>query len=215
MKADLNKTILNEIIQGFAINHINTSESTIKKLEILYILNQKWRKVFNITNNYSKRDFLCENILDPALSFFAFNKEGGRGVINVIIDVGCGNGCVGFIWKILLNNQVKLVLVDSNRKKINFCKQVARELKLGNVVFENGRVEAVSRNDGDIILTRATWGLNEFVKKCTKLRSKNGALVAFCSTVKDEDNVLEGEAVKDLVYMIMPWGIERRLRVVF
>lgn len=129
-----------------------------------YQLSLKWAEKINITRNLSLEAFISENLCDP---LFAIQKASERlfeGPNCRFADLGCGGGYVGIVWLLWLfsrDQNHSLTLVDSDRKKINFCKTVARELGvLDFVEAHQMRVEDWLLQESlsqDLIVSRATW----------------------------------------------------------
>ncbi len=100
-----------------------------------------------------------------------------------ILDLGSGAGFPGVIIAILLG--VGLVLLDSNRKKTLFLKNVSRKLGLNvDVVNERAKVYSKGLSAGfDIVTARAVTNLSVLVDLVSPLLSDNGYLV----TLKGDD----------------------------
>jgi len=84
-----------------------------------------------------------------------------------LIDIGTGAGFPGVPIKIELP-RLRVVLLDSKRKKINFCRQAIFELNLEGIEAYQGRAEDPEffRTHGpfDIVISRATWPLEVFLE---------------------------------------------------
>jgi len=200
------------------INHL-CSENGIKltnrnkdAFEIIYNLAKKWGSSINITANLEEEKFIYENILDPILALKCYKDHINR-VPFSIIDIGCGGGFVGLIWHIFKENEFKTILFDSDRKKINFCRQLIRELDLKNVEAIQGRAEIASIGHFDTIVTRATFKLLEDgIQKCQRFCDRSGKIVLFRGN--NDNSVLEQFKGQEIVYDIKPKVLKRRLFVV-
>ena len=66
------------------------------------------------------------------------------------IDVGCGGGFPGLPLKIFFDDaapdQVRLTLLDSTAKKIDFLRELTAEMGLKNVSFDTRRAEDAARD---------------------------------------------------------------------
>jgi 16S rRNA (guanine527-N7)-methyltransferase len=76
------------------------------------------------------------------------------------LDIGTGGGFPG-IPVAILKPEMKGVLVDSTKKKIEAVKEFINKLKIGNLTVENERVESPEfiekySNTFDLVLSRAT-----------------------------------------------------------
>lgn len=172
------------------MNSIFLPENNLCCFEKIYNLLTLWSKKINITSNLSPDAFIVENVLDPVLAYNAFPALANssnfpcphlqRGGSFALADVGCGGGFVGFAWHLLNNENGQLFLIDSDRKKINFCKEVIRKLSLKNCNAICSRVEDVREPLANIVVTRATWDPSETRKRCAGLALSNAVLVRFC-----------------------------------
>ncbi|MFH1654247.1 MAG: 16S rRNA (guanine(527)-N(7))-methyltransferase RsmG [Pseudomonadota bacterium] len=88
--------------------------------------------------------------------------------IKRVIDFGTGAGLPGLIVK-FERPELEIVLLDSKRKKVNFCHHVIAELGLSNITAVQGRVEdkdlISTLGRFDLIVSRATWSLKDFLSK--------------------------------------------------
>lgn len=74
---------------------------------------------------------------------------GGR-----ILDFGSGAGVPGLVWAICAPS-CRVVSLESRRKKVNFQKEVLRELELEAEVIHGRFPEAVADRQFDVIVSRA------------------------------------------------------------
>lgn len=151
--------ILRELVQMNGCDAVATE--ILFKLEEYYVLTRRWSEKINITANVNEMDYLTENILDPILAHYALKNTLGIPMAGGVHDLGCGGGYVGLTWA-LLDPTIKCTLVDSDRKKINFCKQAIRDLGLqGRVDAYQSRIEDLEGISG-VVVSRATWGGDGF-----------------------------------------------------
>ena len=123
------RSIILKMLRSTSQNGV--SERVLELFEEYYNLTLKWAEKINITANLSPENFVLENILDPYLCVQSFALSAANlDEKAVIADMGCGGGYVGIVAKLAFFPHQKLYLVDSDRKKINFCKQAVRELGL-------------------------------------------------------------------------------------
>ena len=91
-----------------------------------------------------------------------------------ILDMGTGAGLPGIILSIC--GCTNVTLVDSNNKKINFLKNIKKELNLKtNITL--GRLEKLNNLEFDIITSRALASLDKLFSYSQKFLKKNTLLV--------------------------------------
>lgn len=154
-------------ISHFLKNYPEVPSPLVEKISVYYKILTEWNPKINLTRNDRGERFFIENVLDPILSakvYEEYRKKEGLKPAKTLIDLGCGGGFVGIFWSLLQPELDRSVLLDANRKKINFCKQVIRELGLKNIEAVQGRAEKVSDISFDIVVSRATWNFSDFVK---------------------------------------------------
>jgi 16S rRNA (guanine527-N7)-methyltransferase len=99
-----------------------------------------------------------------------------------LIDMGSGGGFPGIVIKIM-RPDVKILLLDSVRKKISFLKQVIRLLELESIDAVQGRAEDLGRDKAfagqfDGVISRAFADLAKFIDLACPFIKKNGMLYA-------------------------------------
>lgn len=206
----------NSLIKTLEINEIFLEMALLEQIELYYLILKKWNEKINITANTSVKDFIIENVLDPCLSYKFFLETNTMFGHFRLIDIGCGGGFTGMIWKILYGNEMDLVLLDSDRKKINFCKDVVRKLSMQNVSFANCRF---SDWDGimthkDVVVSRATWNLENYLKEVDVYSyGKPGVIVSLEGSKFDSHKWNDEPSYITQKYTINPVGKNRYLVV--
>jgi len=120
---------------------------------------RKWNSKYNITA-IDDDDGIRTHHFDDSLAAKRF-----VGDAKTLIDLGTGAGLPGIPLKIVIPG-LEVTLVDAKRKKIAFCQEVIRALKLKNIKAIDGRAEDpyIYRMLGtfDVVISRATWSLHVF-----------------------------------------------------
>lgn len=157
------KTILYEGSKELGLN--------LNDIQISQLLNYKeilieWNKKINLTAIVKEEDILIKHFLDSLscvkLSHFKNNIK--------IIDVGTGAGFPGIPIHIYYPN-IKITLLDSLQKRINFLQEVYKSINLENIQFVHGRAEDYGSNGNyrekyDIAVARAVAELRVLSEYC-------------------------------------------------
>ena len=130
----------------------NVSYETIIKLNKYLILLKNSQLKFNLVSNKSLEDIWNRHFLDSfqIIKFIGNNKR--------MLDFGSGAGFPGMVCGICSTNYV--YLVDSNKKKVSFLKQIKKKLNLKNVFVYHTRIENFrTKKKFDVICSRAVSSL--------------------------------------------------------
>ena len=135
---------------------------------LLYLsLMSKWNKVHNLTSLRDPGQMVSHHLLD-SLSVIPYISSGS------LLDVGSGAGLPGIPLALVKTGQ-PITLIDSNKKKISFLRQVVIELNLKNVTVIAGRVEELQPDlQFNSIISRAFSDINQFIKKTRHLLAPKG-----------------------------------------
>ena len=105
-----------------------------------------------------------------------------------LLDIGTGAGFPGMVLKIVFPN-LKVTLLDSNNKKINFLKELADRLKITDIDFYHGRAEEFcqkNREKFEIVTARAVSNMNVLSELCLPLVKKDYYFIALKGSNVDE-----------------------------
>lgn len=131
----------------------------------------KWNQAFNLTSIRDPGEMVVRHVLD-SLSALPF-LQGGR-----VLDVGCGAGLPG-IPLALADPGRSYTLLDSGLKKVRFVRQVIAELKIGNAIAVQMRVEDYAPMQlFDTVTSRAFAALPDFIRGAGRLVAPGGRLLA-------------------------------------
>ena len=103
------------------------------------------------------------------------------GEAKTLIDLGTGAGLPGILIKIA-RPDIEVTLLDATRKKISFCEEVIRNLDLKGICAVWDRAEdpklVSSLGKFDVVVSRATWKLAQFLEIARPYLSKGSRCVA-------------------------------------
>ncbi len=157
---------------------VSLSEKQADQLIRYYELLIEWNERMNLTAITEPDDVLTKHFLD-SLSLIPYISDRNCS----LIDVGTGAGFPGLVLKIALP-EIKLVLLDSLQKRINFLQAVCVELGLEGVECIHGRAEESAHSDElrerfDFAVARAVSSLPVLAEYCTGYVKNGGAFVAY------------------------------------
>ena len=167
--------MLEEILQsGFAAMGISASDSAIAGFRKYYDLLQEKNRVMNLTAISGEDESARLHFLDSA-SPLLFTALSGCSVI----DVGTGAGFPGLPLKILCPD-MRLTLLDSLGKRVEFLRQVCGELSLTDTECIHARAEECGplRESFDFAVSRAVARLNLLCELCLPYVKRGGAFIA-------------------------------------
>lgn len=163
------------------------SEGKLNQFEIYLDQLKQWNQRVNLIGPASEQEIVVRHFLD-SLSCI------GSGVIrdnSRVIDLGSGAGFPGLPLKIALPS-IKLILVDSIRKKTQFMEEIVRFLELEDVEVVWDRAEdigrqATFREKFDLALARAIARLPVLMEYSLPLVKIGGYFVAQKGDVEAEE----------------------------
>jgi len=182
-----------------------------------------WNARFNLTAIRDLEGIRLKHFLDSLSCVMAFPSDLDE---PNMIDVGTGAGFPGVPLKIIYPNSF-LTLVESIKKKANFCEELTRVLGLKRVLISSERAEILGqdwehREFYDIALARAVAAMPTLVEYLLPLVKVGGrAIIQKGSSAKDEADAarnairLFGGKLSDIIPVELP-GVdgERYLVVV-
>ena len=173
-------------------------------------------KVMNLTAITEPADIAALHFLDSAalLTLADFkNKQ--------VADVGTGAGFPGMPLRIV-EPSIRLTLLDSLNKRVDFLKEVCEDLALTNVDCVHARAEefaAKKRESFDIVTSRAVANLQMLSELCLPLVKVGGYFLSMKAVDSDQEladakhaiEVLGGQVEKIETYAIPGTDVSHRL----
>lgn len=173
------------------------TDAQIILVEQYYAILLEWNQKMNLTKLTEPCDFAVKHIYDSLLCYDERYFAGER-----VADVGTGAGFPAIPLKIK-NDKLKMTLIDSLRKRLDFLQAVSTELGLSDVECRHMRAEDAGRTKGmrecfDVVTARAVARLNILCEYCLPLLKVGGIFVALKSTQYREELVEAERALKVL-----------------
>lgn len=173
-----------EFIKETTLLGIKLTDEEIYKFEEYKELLKEYNKKFNLTSITNDNEIYLKHFYDSLCITKA--KE----LLNAssLFDIGTGAGFPG-IPVAIVNKDIKITLVESNKKKCEFLKVVKDSLNLQNVEIINARAEdfaKTNREKFEVATSRAVANLSILLELEFPALSVGGVLIALKSNVQEE-----------------------------
>lgn len=160
--------------------NIEVTEEKLNKLEKFYELLIDWNNKINLTRIVEKEEVYLKHFYDS----LTIVKEVDLNKVETLCDVGTGAGFPGIVLKIFYPH-LKITLVDSLLKRVNYLNTIIKELELNDIVAIHERGEDV-KEKFDIVTSRAVANIEKLVVYTMHLINKTGKLVALKGDIDKE-----------------------------
>ena len=158
---------INDFINELKKINIEINDYQLKQLNRYYELLVEYNEKMNLTGITEKNQVYLKHFYDS----LTINKIIDLNTIQTLCDVGTGAGFPGMVIKILFP-KIKITLVDSLNKRIEFLNVVINELGLEDIDTLHSRIEDYGKNTReifDVVTARAVAPLNVLLEYCTPL----------------------------------------------
>ena len=202
--------------------HITLTNEQFHQFQNYYELMIEWNSFMNLTAITEMDEVIMKHFVDSVSLIQAVPDLAKKGYS--LIDIGTGAGFPGLPLRVL-EPSIRLTLLDSLNKRIQFLETVCRELDLPDVACVHARAEefaAEHRETFDLAVSRAVAALPVLCELCLPLVKPGGKFLAMKSVESDAElaaaqhaiAILGGavEAVRD--YAIPGTDVRHRLIVV-
>lgn len=157
---------------------IELSQQQLEQFDLYYRLLVEWNEKINLTAITEENEVYTKHFYDSiSASFYYPLKE-----IQTVADIGGGAGFPSVPLKICFPH-LRMTIIDSLQKRINFLELVAKELGLTGLTPVHSRAEDAGQNPKyreqfDVVTARAVARLNILSEFCMPLVKIGGNFVA-------------------------------------
>ena len=178
------------------------NDKQIQQFEQYYNILVEWNKVMNLTAITEYEEVVEKHFLDSLsivkVGSFDQKKLTGKSVI----DIGTGAGFPGIPLKIAFP-ELKITLLDSLNKRVNFLNEVIEMLGLKDVTAVHGRAEDYARHADyreqfDLCVSRAVANLSTLSEYCLPYVKTGGHFIPYKSGRIQEELTEAKTAIKIL-----------------
>ncbi len=155
-----------------------------------YELLVEWNSFMNLTAITDAEEVLIKHFADSCAPGFR-TAPAGQGPVFPgdkkarLLDVGSGAGFPAIPLKIAFPD-LRITMLDSLGKRVNFLKEVISELGLKEITALHGRAEDLARDPGhretyDYVVSRAVANMNTLSEYCLPFVKEGGYFLAYKS----------------------------------
>lgn len=172
--------------------NIALTEKQMNQFQRYYELLVEWNEKMNLTAITNKPEVYLKHFYDSITLALSVDFQS----TSSLCDVGSGAGFPSIPLKIVFP-ELKVTIVDSLNKRINFLNTLVNELELEEVYLYHDRAETFGQNKEfretfDYVTARAVARLNVLTELCLPLVKKDGYFFAL-KAAQSEEELLEAK----------------------
>lgn len=186
---------IDEFINELTKLGISITKKQLNQLELFSKLLIEWNQKINLTRIIEKDDIYLKHFYDS----LTISKIADLNKVETLCDVGTGGGFPGIPLKILFPN-IKITLIDSLQKRVNYLNDIIKQLSLENINAIHIRGEEYAKINSekfDIVTARAVANLKELSSICLPLVKINGFFISMKANATEEIEVSK-KSISDL-----------------
>ena len=169
-----------EFIEELKKINIELSKEQLEKLDKFYNLLVEWNKKINLTRIISEEEVYLKHFYDS----LTITKVVDLNKVDTLCDVGTGAGFPGIVLKIVYPN-LKVTLIDSLLKRVNYLNEIIKELELENIKAIHVRGED-HKEKYDVVTARAVANIEKLLIYTMHLVNNNGVFIAMKGDIDKE-----------------------------
>ena len=169
-----------EFLEELAKIGIKPTEEQLSQLDKFYHLMLEWNEKINLTRITAEKEVYLKHFYDS----LTLNKVVDLKKIKTLCDVGTGAGFPGIVLKIIFPD-IKITLIDSLQKRVNYLNTIIKELELNNIEAIHTRGEDF-KGKYDVVTSRAVANIEKLMDYTMHLVSKKGIFVAMKAKIENE-----------------------------
>lgn len=199
-----------DFIQALNDQNIKLNETQLNQFNRYFELLVEWNEKINLTAITEEKEVYLKHFFDSISPSFYYNFT----KVETVCDVGAGAGFPSIPLKICYPH-LKITIVDSLNKRINFLNELATQLELTNVNFVHSRAEDFgqqreNREAYDIVTARAVARTNVLSEYCLPVCKVHGQFIAMKGSLVDKElaeannaiNILGGKVKKEITFTL-------------
>ena len=189
-----------QFVQELSKRNFKLNENQINQFNQYFTSLIETNKKVNLTRITEKDDVYLKHFFDSITPLFAFGEIFAKS--QTLCDVGAGAGFPSIPLKIMVP-ELRVTIVDSLGKRLNFLQELVTQLDLKNVALVHGRAEDVGQNKQyreqfDIVTARAVANMAVLSEYCLPLVKKNGNFIALKGPKAEDELNSSQKALKTL-----------------
>lgn len=173
-----------EFLEELAKLGINLTNDQIDKLARFYQLLVTWNEKINLTTIIKEEEVYLKHFYDSLTLIKVVDLRQHL----TVLDVGTGAGFPGIVLKIVFPN-LKITLLDSLTKRINYLNEIIKELDLHDIETVCSRCEEytkINREKYDLVVARAVSHLKILSEMIIPTVKVKGYFIAMKANLNDE-----------------------------
>ncbi len=189
-----------QFVQELSKRNFKLNENQINQFNQYFTSLIETNKKVNLTRITEKDEVYLKHFWDSITPLFTFGSV--LKAADTLCDVGAGAGFPSIPLKIMLP-ELKVTIVDSLGKRLNFLQGLITQLNLKNVTLVHGRAEDVGQNKQyreqfDVVTARAVANMAVLSEYCLPLIKENGNFIALKGPKAEDELKSARKALKVL-----------------